>query len=221
MVLLPKPAHPMGEPSELSKQVATATLEVDTFEGKIQIEWEPGASVTPMGQLAFFIQFLKTGCRFEPWVDDCPLTYNSNNAPKKVDVLGSLFLSILSGHKRYANIGTLAGDGVNPKLLGMTKVVSDDSARRGLLKIDEHKGVEWMQYHLQQCYEPLLQLPWIMDVDVTIKTIYGNQEGAEKGYNPHKKGRPSHTYHTYMIANLKLVLEVEVQPGNQANSKYS
>ena len=46
-------------------------------------------------------------------------------------------------------------------------------------------------------------------------------EGAEKGYNPHKKGRPSHTYHTYMIANLKLVLEVEVQPGNQANSKYS
>ena len=88
MVLLPKPAHPMGEPSELSKQVATATLEVDTFEGKIQIEWEPGASVTPMGQLAFFIQFLKTGCRFEPWVDDCPLTYNSNNAPKKVDVPG-------------------------------------------------------------------------------------------------------------------------------------
>ena len=69
MVLLPKPAHPMGEPSELSKQVATATLEVDTFEGKIQIEWEPGASVTPMEQLAFFIQFLKTGCRFEPWVD--------------------------------------------------------------------------------------------------------------------------------------------------------
>ena len=221
MVLPPKPIHPKGEPSELGKQVAKAALEVDTFEGKIQVEWEPGASVTPMGQLAFFIQFLKTGCRFEPWVDDCPLTYSSNNAPKKVDVLGSLLLSILSGHKRYSNIGTLVGDGVNPKLLGMTKVVSDDSARRGLLKIDEQKGVEWMQHHLQECYEPLLQLPWIMDVDVTIKTIYGNQEGAEKGYNPHKKGRPSHTYHTYMMANLKLVLEVEVQPGNQGNSKYS
>ena len=221
MVLPPKPVHPKGERNELSKQVATATLEVDTFEGKVQVEWEPGASVTPMGQLAFFIQFLKTGCRFEPWVDDCPLTYKSNNAPKKVNVLGSLFLSILSGHKRYANIGTLVGDGVNPKLLGMTKVVSDDSARRGLLKIDEQKGVEWMQFHLQECYEPLLQLPWIMDVDVTIKTIYGNQEGAEQGYNPHKRGRPSHTYHTYMMANLKLVLEVEVQPGNQTNSKHS
>ncbi len=106
------------------------TLEVDTFEGNVQVEWEPGASVTPMGQLAFFIRFLKTGCRFEPWVDDCPLIYKGNNAPKKVNVLGSLFISILSGHKRYANIDTLVGDGVNPKLLGMTKVVNDDSARR-------------------------------------------------------------------------------------------
>ncbi|WP_086936373.1 transposase [Endozoicomonas montiporae] len=221
MIFPPKSVHPKGELKELSKKCSTTSLEVDTFEGKIHVEWEPGASVTPMGQLPFFIQFLKTGCRFEPWVEDCPLTYKSNNAPEKVNVIGSLFLSILSGHKRYAHIGTLTGDGVNPKLLGMTKVVSDDSARRGLLKIDEKEGVEWMQHHLQECYEPLLKLPWILDVDVTIKTIYGSQEGAETGYNPHKKGRPSHTYHSYMMANLKLVLDVEVQPGDKGNSKHS
>ena len=221
MVLPPKPIHPKGELKELSKQLSPTSLEVDTYEGKVHVEWEPGASVTPMGQLAFFIQFLKTGCRFEPWVEDCPLTYKSNNAPQKVNVLGSIFLSILSGHKRYSHIGTLTGDGVNSKLLGMTKVVSDDSARRGLLKINEEKGVKWMQHHLQECYEPLLTLPWILDADVTVKTIYGNQEGAENGYNPHKKGRPSHTYHSYMMANLKLILDVEVQAGDKANSKHS
>ena len=156
MIRPPKPIHPKGELKELSKQLSPTSFEVDTFEGKVHVEWEPGASVTPMGQLAFFIQFLKTGYRFEPWVEDCPLTYTSNNAPEKVDVPGSLFLSILSGHKRYAHIGTLTGDGVNSKLLGMNKVVSDDSARRGLLKIDEQEGVEWMQHHLQECYEPLL-----------------------------------------------------------------
>ena len=64
-------------------------------------------------------------------------------------------------------------------------------------------------------------IPWIMDVDVTIKTIYGHQEGAENGYNPHKRGRPSHAYHSYMMADLKLVLEIEVTPGNQTHSKYS
>ncbi len=221
MAQLPKSVHPEGEPTELSKHFSSTSIEVDTFEGKIHVEWEPGASVTPMGQLPFFIQFLKTGYRFEPWVEDCPIVYKSNNAPQKVDVLGSLLLSILSGHKRYAHIATLTGDGVNSKLLGMNKVVSDDSARRGLIKIDEKEGVEWLQNHLQQCYEPLLKIPWIMDVDVTIKTIYGHQEGAVKGYNPHKQGRPSHTYHSYMMANLKLILEVEVQPGNQGNSAHS
>jgi hypothetical protein len=65
------------------------------------------------------------------------------------------------------------------------------------------------------CAEPLLTEPWILDVDVTVKPLYGHQEGAEVGYNPHKPGRPSHTYHTYFIGNLRLALDVEVRPGNQ------
>ena len=221
MVLPPKPTHPEGESLKPAFHPKKQALEVDTFDGKIHVEWEPGASVTPMGQLPFFIQFLKTGYRFEPWVDDCPLTYKSNNAPSKADVLGSFLLSILSGHNRYAHMTTLIGDGVNSQLLGMNKVVSDDSARRALNRIDENEGVIWLQEHMQQCYEPLLRFPWIMDVDVTVKPLYGHQEGAVKGYNPHKRGRPSHTYHSYMMANLKLILEVDVQPGNQSGSKHS
>jgi hypothetical protein len=54
-----------------------------------------------------------------------------------------------------------------------------------------------------------------------VKPLYGHQAGAEVGYNPHKPGRPSHTYHTYFIANLRLVLEVEVQSGKRTASKYS
>lgn len=41
------------------------------------------------------------------------------------------------------------------------------------------------------------------------------------GYNPKGPGRPSHTYHTYIIANLRLVLDVEVQAGNLSKSKHS
>ena len=63
--------------------------------------------------------------------------------------------------------------------------------------------------------------PWILDVDTTVKPLYGRQEGAVVGYNPHKPGRPSHTYHSYAIAELRLILEVEVQAGNQHASKHS
>ena len=214
-------AHPAGEELLVDKNVLPEAVEVDTFAGKLHVEWDPDATVTPMGQLPFFIQFLKLGGRFDPWINDCPLFYQSNNAPEKVDVLGSLFLSILSGHKRYAHITNLMCDKVNSKLLGMNKVVSDDSARRALHKINEACGISWLQKHLQSSYEPLLKTPWILDADVTVKPLYGHQECAEIGYNPQKPGRPSHTLHTYMIANLRLVLEVEVQAGNQSHSKDS
>src|SRR5512144_2790321 len=45
--------------------------------------------------------------------------------------------------------------------------------------------------------------------------------GRGVGYNPRKPGRPSHTYHSYAIAELRLILEVEVQAGNQHASKHS
>jgi hypothetical protein len=75
--------------------------------------------------------------------------------------------------------------------------------------------------HLLRCYEPLLYEPWILDVDGTIKTLYGHQQGAVVGYNPHKPGRPSHVYHTYFAANIRLVLDVEVQPGNQTAACFA
>ena len=221
MLLLPKCVHPRDEANLPVITEESGLLEVDTFDGKLHMEWDPTASVTPIGQLPFFIQYLKLGHRLMPWVEDCPLDYVSNNAPSKIDVLGSLLLSVLSGHTRYSHITTLACDRVNPQLLGMEKVVSDDSARRALLKMEEQAGIEWLQAHLQSCYEPLLQTAWILDTDVTVKCLYGKQQGAEIGYNPKKPGRPSHTYHTYMIANLRLVLDVEVQSGNLSKSKHS
>ncbi len=47
------------------------------------------------------------------------------------------------------------------------------------------------------------------------------RKGAEVGYNQHKPGRPSHTCHTYMIANVHLILEVEVQAGKRSSSAYT
>ena len=58
-------------------------------------------------------------------------------------------------------------------------------------------------------------------MDSTVKTLYGHQEGAEVGYNPHKPGRPSHAYHTYMLSSLRLVLRVDVLPGDQYNVAHA
>ena len=103
---------------------------LDTYGGKVHLRWDAGAAVTAYGQMPYFIEFLKTAGLFDGWVAACPLDYRSPNAPAVRDVLGALLLSLLAGHRRYAHISSIRGDGVNPELLGMSKVVSEDSARR-------------------------------------------------------------------------------------------
>ncbi len=73
--------------------------------------------------------------------------------------------------------------------------------------------------HLWRSVEPVLGEPWIWDLDVTSKTVYGRQQGAEVGYNPRKPGRLAHAYHTFFISRLRLVLDVVVAPGKQFHSR--
>jgi hypothetical protein len=135
--------------------------------------------------------------------------------------LGTLLLSVLAGHKRYAHINSIRNDGVNPELLGMSKVLSEDSVRRAFRDIDEQACRQWLGRHLRKCYEPLLEEDWILDIDTTVKPLYGHQQGAERGYNPTKPGRPSQVYHSYFVGRLRMALEVEVGAGNESASAYA
>ena len=189
--------------------------------GRVQVRWDSDSAATPMGQLAYFIEFLTLTGLWSGWKDSCPLAYTSPNAPGKAEVLGTWMLSILSGHRRYAHVTSIRCDGVNPGLLGMNKVISEDSLRRALLAMEESAGVAWLDSHLRHSTAALLDAPWILDIDTTIKPLYGKQEGAVVSYNPKKPGRPSHSYHTYLMAGLRLVLGVEVAAGNEHTGTHS
>ena len=188
---------------------------LDTVGRRCHVEWDPDAPVTPLGQLVFFSQFLATAGLFREWVNDCPLRYSSPNAPPITDLLGTITLAILSGQWRYAHVAALRADQVNPAGLGMERVCSEDSVRRAFKDQQPEPLAQWQLKHRLHSVQPALKHPWILDLDVTIKTIYGHQQGAEVGYNPHKPGRPSHAYHTCFVANLRLVLDVEVHSGKQ------
>jgi hypothetical protein len=213
--------HLLGEQSQVVTTEPPGGVELDSFFGPIRVEWDHEAAMTPLGQLPFFIDFLKKTGLFDAFDADCPLRYVSPNAPRRRDVLGTAMLSMLAGHKRYAHIAALRCDAVLPELLGMKKVVSEDAVRRAFKAIDETEGAAWLRGHLAFCVEPLLAEPWILDADTTIKPLYGHQEGAVLGYNPKKPGRPSHCYHTYSMASTRLVLDVDVSPGDEHTSKHS
>lgn len=192
-------------------------LGLQSASGQLKVRWDNKAQATVLGQMAFFIEFLTVTGLFDQWVRDCPVHYKSPNGSSRRDILGTWMLSILSGHWRYAHVSAIRADGVNPGLLGMSAVVAEDTVRRALKAIDEKAGCDWLLRHIGRTVLGLLDAPWILDVDVTIKPLYGKQQGALVGYNPHKPGRPSHAYHSYQVSGLRLMLGVDVVAGNQSH----
>ena len=110
---------------------------------------------------------------YDAWVKSCPITYSSPNAPTIKDITGTWLLSILAGHKRYAHITSLRGDKVSAELLGMNKIISEDALRRALARMSETQSSTWLCHHLLASTQPALNRPWILDIDTTIKPLYG------------------------------------------------
>lgn len=103
----------------------------------------------------------------------------------------------------------------------MNKVVSEDALRRAMERIDEAASAAWMRPALMHSVREALDRPWVLDIDASIKPLYGRQEGAEIGYNPSKPMRPSHVLHTFVVSNLRLVLEVQLSTGKQHTSGHA
>jgi hypothetical protein len=215
----------MGDPKRPSKTALAKASEeamvVQTMGGRLHVRWDETARATPHGQLVFFAEFLATAGVFDRWVQQCPLEYSSPNASSKRDVLGTLMLGILSGSKRYAHIAGIRGDAVAAQALGMGGMVSEDSVRRALKAMEVAASEKWMRQSLMDSVRDSLNRPWVLDLDATIKPLYGRQEGADIGYNPHKPGRPSHVLHTFWIGNLRLVLDTVLTSGKQHTSGHA
>jgi hypothetical protein len=70
----------------------------------------------------------------------------------------------------------------------------------------------------QEIIRPALPSDLILDLDSSVETVYGDQEGAAKGTNPHKPGRKS--YHPLLAfeGKTRLQLNAVLRPGNTHSS---
>jgi hypothetical protein len=76
---------PIGRGATGNLTAAEGPHAVDTFGGKVFVDWDRDASVIAYGPVAYLIEFLKTNGLWQGWVEDCPLQYTSPNAPPKQD----------------------------------------------------------------------------------------------------------------------------------------
>ena len=218
--------HPQGDLSSPPALGRNDTFAIQTPGGVFHVHYDAEGEVSHLGGIVPFAQFMKASSLFDNWVGDAPLSYASNRALGVQDVLGTILLAMISGHYRFSHVTALRGDTVIPQLLGMRQVASEDSIRRAVLKLvkqseDRDKSMLWLRRHIRKTLEPLFTVPWTLDIDVTIKPVYGYQPGSVVGYNPVKPGRPSHALHSFVMAQTRLVLDVSVHPGNEHTSNHT
>jgi hypothetical protein len=77
--------HPAGAAPKLPESdcralvPAEGPVAVDTFVGRVHVEWDPSAAVTPLGQLPFFTEFLKVSALFDPPIHKANRNYLSSS----------------------------------------------------------------------------------------------------------------------------------------------
>ena len=130
----------------------------------------------------------------------------------------ALIYPISLGLGRIETTHLLKRNGVFQYLTGLPTYPNPTTLRRFLLRMAPAALPKLRRLHdkllLTMILNPKAPRRVIFDLDSTVLTLYGKQEGAEIGYNPQKKGRPS--YHPLVCFNgiTKDFWHGELRPGD-------
>jgi Transposase DDE domain group 1 len=198
--------HPTGE----------EVFEFPTYAGKVTIS-PTDDLMTPYGGLVPFAAFLRHTGLIERLVESCPVERTSPNAAPIRDVLVSFLLTALCEGKHFSHVERLREDPTMGTLFGINTVVSDDTIRRLFRQLDGNTSRAWVEQAITPLWRALPSR-LILDWDSTVLTRYGQQQGAEVGYNPHKRGRRSHHPLLAIAAGTRLCVSYRLRAGNTVSA---
>ena len=133
-------------------------------------------------------------------------------------MLLALVYPILLGLDRLETVSFLRHNGTFQYLTGLPSYPDPQSLRRFLLQAPPE-----FREHLHRFNDRLLQRfihqpehrsRLILDLDSTVVTVFGCQEGAAVGYNPRYRGKRSYDPLVCLEANSAFLWDTELRPGN-------
>jgi hypothetical protein len=189
----------------------------DTYAGKVILE-TTGDPMTPFGGIVPWAAFQKKGGFLQRLVDSSPVIRSSPNAAPLHDVLASFMLTVLCDGSRFVHVERLRQDPTLPEIMGMESIVSDDTIRRFFKSLPEKEGRDWIAHASHPLWSALPD-KFILDWDSTVITRYGHQDDAIVGYNPQKRGRPSHHPLMAVVAGTRLCPYYRLRPGDSHTAK--
>jgi len=130
-------------------------------------------------------------------------------------LIEQFIVSIWCGACRFAHAETVRMDGTLTRLFGWTRVAEHKAIMRLFQRFDMLTNERVQAAAYRWLFGQIGALKQVtLDVDSTVLTRHGEQEGARRGYNPGRRGRPSHHPLLAFVAEARLVANFWLRPGN-------
>jgi len=175
--------------------------------------------ITPWGGMVFLKQMLDK-IHFKSHLLSCEnLPTQDSNRGHKIDILLESFItSIWCGANRFLHTEVTRSDKALAKIFNWTRVPGQDAYKRYFSKFNQATN-QSVSHHMFRWFFDNIQLNYFtLDVDSTVITRYGQQEGSKKGYNPKKRGRNSHHPIIAFVNDIRMVANFWLRSGDTSSA---
>ena len=197
---------------------------IDLEVNKVKIEFSKKAMTSYGGfsLLAAFFNKIKLREQIEAII---PIKEESPNSLGIYEKMLGFILTVFCGGNRFDHLPYLGSTGgILEKIFGLKGHLPKASTTltRMFHKIKSFKLMEEVSTGVWQSMDQLI--PWIkissdwLGFDSSVLERYGEQEGAKLGYNPRKKGRPSHHPLLGFLSNSRFVVNIWNRRGDVGSS---
>jgi DNA-directed RNA polymerase subunit N (RpoN/RPB10) len=183
------------------------------------IQWEfTDKKVTAWGGMRMFKEFLDRTEIKKVLGESCLPWPASNCGYNPVQIVESFWVSVWLGGVRFSHTAMVRFDDALKDIFGWKRMPCVSTYTRFFKKFNrehvDHVFGKVNKWFFEQIPKKVITL----DLDSSVITRYGNQEGSLVGYNPRKPGRPSHHPIMAFIADMRMVAHSWLRPGNTGSA---
>lgn len=140
----------------------------------------------------------------------------SNRGYRPEQLITQFMLSVWCGATRFEHGEVTRHDPVLKRVFGFTRMANFKAIIRLFRRFTQHTHESVMDALSQWMFGHLAITGLPLDLDATVMTRYGAQDGAARGYNPAKRGRASHHPLMAFVADTRMIANCWLRPGNSS-----
>ncbi len=127
-------------------------------------------------------------------------------------------VGIWRGANRFLHTEVTRADRALGKIFGWKTTPGQDAYKRYFKKFAQSTNLRVGRHFFSWFFQNININYFTLDIDSTVITRYGDQQGAKKGYNPKKRGRKSHHPIIAFVNDIRMVANFWLRSGDTAAS---